>query len=45
MRLAVKISRNQETRLRELTARREEEIFSKLVEEAIDLCLVQSFMA
>jgi hypothetical protein len=42
MRLAVKISGNQETRLRELAARRGEEDFSKLVEEAIDLYLAQS---
>jgi hypothetical protein len=41
MRLAVKISGNQETRLRELAARRGEEDFSKLVEEAIDLYLAQ----
>ena len=42
MRLAVKISGNQETRLRELAARRGEEDFSKLVEEAIDLYLAHS---
>jgi hypothetical protein len=41
MRLAVKISGNQKTRLRELAARRGEEDFSKLVEEAIDLYLAQ----
>lgn len=41
MRLAVKISGNQETRLRELAARRGEEDFAKLVEEAIDLYLAQ----